>query len=262
MDFEATGEFSYLDRFVSVLPSTIEFESKQLLASHSTQGGVAIINCGIPINQSELSNEIHGLLNPLYVNVAVGVSSMQPSCTLNDLEANTTVPIKRPAFVVPQAQDSVRCCSSASGGNAEAVSHSQSNSASDEAEDKHSIDERKQRRMLSNRESARRSRQRKQQHLDELRAQVSHLREENGQILNRFQIASQQYAQITEENCILRSQALELSDRLQRLQHTMTAQSHEGFPTFGGDTGHCNALCLGFESTHIAQSLVCSDLLF
>ena len=81
------------------------------------------------------------------------------------------------------------------------------------------IDERKQKRMISNRESARRSRLRKQQHLDELRSQVAHLRAENTHMLNRFSLASQQYAQLTDENCVLRSNAIDLRHQLQMLHH-------------------------------------------
>jgi replicative DNA helicase len=89
------------------------------------------------------------------------------------------------------------------------------------------VDERKQKRMLSNRESARRSRLRKQQHLDELRAHVAHLRAENTHMLNRFSLASQQYAQLSNENRVLQSHVVDLTQRLQRLQQTTEAH-HPG----------------------------------
>lgn len=104
----------------------------------------------------------------------------------------------------------------------------QGNSTSDE-DQQQVVDDRKQRRMLSNRESARRSRLRKQQHLDELRAHVTQLRSENSQMLNSFNLASQQYAQLTEENRILRSEALELSHQLQLLHDTVASQCTNGF---------------------------------
>lgn len=91
----------------------------------------------------------------------------------------------------------------------------QSNHTSDD--DQPVIDERRQKRMISNRESARRSRLRKQQHLDELRSQISHLRAENVHLLNRYSLASQQYAQLNEENSVLRSNAVDLRHQLQTL---------------------------------------------
>lgn len=105
---------------------------------------------------------------------------------------------------------------------ASASLQTQGNSSSDDEQPV--VDNRKQRRMLSNRESARRSRLRKQQHLDELRGHVAQLRAQNSQMLNSFNLASQQFAQITEENRQLRSEAMDLSHKLQRLHHTVTSQ--------------------------------------
>lgn len=90
-----------------------------------------------------------------------------------------------------------------------------------EEDPKLTIDERKQKRMLSNRESARRSRMRKQQHLDELRAEAAHLRAENSHMLTKFNIASQKYMQLEEENSLLRSYAMDLSLKLQSLTMAM-----------------------------------------
>ncbi|GMY05739.1 bZIP transcription factor 44-like [Fagus crenata] len=79
------------------------------------------------------------------------------------------------------------------------------------------MDQRKRKRMISNRESARRSRMRKQKHLDDMMAQVTQLRKENHQIINSVNITTQHYLNIEAENSILRAQVSELSHRLQSL---------------------------------------------
>lgn len=71
--------------------------------------------------------------------------------------------------------------------------------------------------MLSNRESARRSRMRKQKHLDDLMAQVSYLRQENNQILAALDITAQHYLGVEAENSALRTRVMELASRLQSL---------------------------------------------
>ncbi|KAL4361106.1 hypothetical protein GQ457_04G001930 [Hibiscus cannabinus] len=79
------------------------------------------------------------------------------------------------------------------------------------------MNERKRKRMISNRESARRSRMRKQKHLDDLQAQVTQLRQESHRILTGVNITTQHYLNVEAENSVLRAQANELSNRLQSL---------------------------------------------
>ncbi|XP_068643061.1 basic leucine zipper 43-like [Aristolochia californica] len=95
-----------------------------------------------------------------------------------------------------------------------------SNSTSDDAEEQQIsvIDERKQRRMISNRESARRSRMRKQKHLDELCSQVVRLRTENRQLIDRLNDISECQERVVRENVKLREEASQLRETLKDLQ--------------------------------------------
>ncbi|XP_011621614.1 light-inducible protein CPRF2 isoform X1 [Amborella trichopoda] len=61
------------------------------------------------------------------------------------------------------------------------------------------------RRMISNRESARRSRRRKQAHLSELETQVAQLRVENSSLLKRLSDISQKYNEAAVDNRILKA---------------------------------------------------------
>lgn len=79
------------------------------------------------------------------------------------------------------------------------------------------MDQRKRKRMISNRESARRSRLRKQKHLDDLVSQVTQLKKENQQILTSVNLTTQQYLTVEAENSVLRAQVEELSHRLESL---------------------------------------------
>lgn len=82
--------------------------------------------------------------------------------------------------------------------------------------------------MLSNRESARRSRQRKQKHLDDLNAQLSQLRKENGEIAAALSVTTQHYLGVEAENSVLRTQMMELSNRLQALNEILSCVSEGG----------------------------------
>jgi len=79
------------------------------------------------------------------------------------------------------------------------------------------MDQRKRKRMISNRESARRSRMRKQKHLDDLGVQVSQLRNENQQILTSVNLTTQRFLAVESENSVLRAQLNELNSRFESL---------------------------------------------
>lgn len=99
-------------------------------------------------------------------------------------------------------------------------SMSNNSSTSDEAEEHQLsiIDERKQRRMISNRESARRSRMRKQKHLDELWSQVLRLRTENHNLLDKLNRVSESHDRVLQENAKLKEEASDLRQMLTDLQ--------------------------------------------
>lgn len=96
-----------------------------------------------------------------------------------------------------------------------------STSTSDEADGQQLsslINERKQRRIISNRESARRSRMRKQRHLDELLSQVVRLRNENHQLIGKLNHISDNHDKAVQENALLKEEASELRQMLCDMQ--------------------------------------------
>ncbi|CAK7326444.1 unnamed protein product [Dovyalis caffra] len=133
------------------------------------------------------------------------------------------------------------------------------NSTSDESEEHQLsiIDERKQRRMISNRESARRSRMRKQKHLDELWSQVVRLRTENHNLINKLNHVSECHDRVLQENVRLKEEVSDLRQMLADLRigspYTATAiRDLEEVP--------CNTAHLRAESSN--QSVTSSvDLL-
>ncbi|KAL7001320.1 hypothetical protein U1Q18_002470 [Sarracenia purpurea var. burkii] len=92
------------------------------------------------------------------------------------------------------------------------------NSTSDEAEENYQlisiIDERKKRRMISNRESARRSRMRKQKHFNELWSQVVRLRTENYNLVDKLNCVSESHDKLLQENARLKEEASDLRQLL------------------------------------------------
>ncbi|KAJ8465719.1 hypothetical protein OPV22_028271 [Ensete ventricosum] len=124
------------------------------------------------------------------------------------------------------------------------------------------IDQKKLKRMISNRESAKRSRMRKQNHLDELTAQANHLREENSRILASFNIIKQHYAAVEAENCVLRAQAMELGSRLRSLDEILHFINisrhgvlHDDHQMMDGSIGPWSLACMNLPITAAADDM-------
>lgn len=92
-------------------------------------------------------------------------------------------------------------------------------------------DERKRRRMMSNRESARRSRMRKQNHVDNLTKQLNRLRIGNRELMNRLMLAVHQNRLIRWENERLQSEAAALRQRLRDLRQVLIVRQHLNQPS-------------------------------
>uniref|UniRef100_A0A0D9X741 BZIP domain-containing protein n=1 Tax=Leersia perrieri TaxID=77586 RepID=A0A0D9X741_9ORYZ len=80
------------------------------------------------------------------------------------------------------------------------------------------MDLKRKRRKESNRESAKRSRLRKQQHLDDLTSQVNQLKMENQQLSTTLNMVTQSYTAAEAQNSVLRTQKVELDIRLSALR--------------------------------------------
>ncbi|KAG7035074.1 bZIP transcription factor 44, partial [Cucurbita argyrosperma subsp. argyrosperma] len=104
------------------------------------------------------------------------------------------------------------------------------------------MEQRKRKRMISNRESARRSRMRKQKHLEDLITMVRKLSEEKQQIVANLDMTAQNYAAVETVNSILRAQAVELAHRLQSLTEILAFLNpcdgvYDACNSYNGDGG-------------------------
>lgn len=133
-----------------------------------------------------------------------------------------------------------------------------SNSTSDEADEQQLclINERKHRRMISNRESARRSRMRKQKHLDELWSQVVWLRNENHQLIEKLNHVSECNDQTLQENAQLKEEVSELRQMIRDMQ------IHSPCPSLGPlEDVPCSSAYLRSDSSNQSISISSMDFL-
>lgn len=91
------------------------------------------------------------------------------------------------------------------------------------------LDERKRRRMISNRESARRSRMRKKKHLENLRNQVNRLRIGNRELENRLRSITHHGQLVRRENDRFISESAMLRQRLWAIQQLLLVRELQPF---------------------------------
>ncbi|KAK4425944.1 bZIP transcription factor 53 [Sesamum alatum] len=107
------------------------------------------------------------------------------------------------------------------------ISHS---SSSEEDENRYAkiIDEKKRKRMISNRESARRSRMKKEQHIKDLNDQVTYFRTRSSEMAQKIDETERRYMAVESENRILRMQAEELKKRLELMEQVLVSYQSSG----------------------------------
>ncbi|CAK8572718.1 unnamed protein product [Lathyrus sativus] len=91
------------------------------------------------------------------------------------------------------------------------------------------LDEKKRKRMLSNRESARRSRMRKQKQIEDLTEEAGRLKSENEGLKQKIKATEDAYTEMEAANNVVRAQTMELKDRLRFLNSVVkNAQDANG----------------------------------
>ncbi|XP_059646681.1 bZIP transcription factor 53-like [Cornus florida] len=105
------------------------------------------------------------------------------------------------------------------------------------------MDERKRKRMMSNRESARRSRMRKEQHIKELNNQVSYLKSSNNVIVQEMNSVRQLWSGVESENMVLRAQLADLKNRLESLEIVLSYMRGTSTSTSTSTSGCSMAIC-------------------
>ncbi|GFY90691.1 bZIP transcription factor family protein [Actinidia rufa] len=130
-------------------------------------------------------------------------------------------PLGIPSLPSIQKKSEVQVRSTTSGSSGEQSDDDEAEGETDTTQNRDPTDAKRVRRMLSNRESARRSRRRKQAHLTELETQVSQLRVENSSLLKRLTDISQKYNESAVDNRVLKADVETLRAKVKMAEETV-----------------------------------------
>ncbi|XP_030958258.1 light-inducible protein CPRF2-like isoform X3 [Quercus lobata] len=234
--------------------STTSFTSKNK-SNNGTTSTTPSFNAGpplnIPIDSEEYQAFLKSKLNLACAAVALSRGSLvkpqdSGSLTDNGLQASNTsqlgsqAPSKGSGYDLTRSQDKdsnvslgthslpsmqkrsgVPVRSTTSGSSREQSDDEEVEGENELTENMDPADAKRVRRMLSNRESARRSRRRKQAHLTELETQVSQLRVENSSLLKRLTEINQKYSDAAVDNRVLKADVETLRAKVKMAEETV-----------------------------------------
>ncbi|XP_027160960.1 light-inducible protein CPRF2 isoform X1 [Coffea eugenioides] len=130
-------------------------------------------------------------------------------------------PLGIPSLPALQKKSGIQMRSTTSGSSREESDEDEGEEEIEVTENMDPADAKRMRRMLSNRESARRSRRRKQAHLTELETQVSQLRVENSSLLKRLTDISTKYNEAAVDNRVLKADVETLRAKVKMAEETV-----------------------------------------
>ncbi|KAG8391029.1 hypothetical protein BUALT_Bualt01G0145500 [Buddleja alternifolia] len=146
-------------------------------------------------------------------------ASGQDSSKLKDKDAGA--PVGVPPLPAISRKSWAQVKSTTSGSSGELSDDDEAEGENETTQNMDPTDVKRMRRMLSNRESARRSRRRKQAHLTELETQVSQLRVENSSLLKRLTDISQKYNEAAVDNRVLKADVETLRAKVKMAEETV-----------------------------------------
>ncbi|KAL5712428.1 hypothetical protein ACHQM5_014603 [Ranunculus cassubicifolius] len=145
-----------------------------------------------------------------------------PACSFtNETDKPISAPLSIPALPAVQKKPGLQTRPATSASSREQSDDEDLEGETEITDNMDPADVKRVRRMLSNRESARRSRKRKQAHLTELETQVSQLRVENSSLLKRLTDINQKYTEAAVDNRVLKADVETLRAKVKMAEETV-----------------------------------------
>ncbi|XP_057763683.1 light-inducible protein CPRF2-like [Salvia miltiorrhiza] len=223
------------EEYQAFLKSRLELACAAVALTRGSNVKSQVSAAAAPDNGSQASNSVQ-----LGSHVA-----HKDSIKLQDKDAGG--PVGVPPLPAIAKKYGVQVKSTTSGSSGEQSDDDEAEGENESTQNMDPTDAKRMRRMLSNRESARRSRRRKQAHLSELETQVSQLRVENSSLLKRLTDISHKYNEAAVDNRVLKADVETLRAKVKMAEETvkrvtglnplfqaMSEISTMGMPSFSG----------------------------
>ncbi|XP_047950892.1 light-inducible protein CPRF2-like [Salvia hispanica] len=224
------------EEYQAYLKSRLELACAAVALTRGSNVKNPVSTVAAPDNGSQASNSLQ--LSPLVAH--------KDSVKVQDKDGGGG-PVGIPPLPAISKKYGVQVKSTTSGSSGEQSDDDEAEGENESTQNMDPTDAKRMRRMLSNRESARRSRRRKQAHLSELETQVSQLRVENSSLLKRLTDISHKYNEAAVDNRVLKADVETLRAKVKMAEETvkrvtglnplfqaMSEISTMGMPSFSG----------------------------